>query len=84
MGWVMMSERELNHIEVLAQIDDGKLTVAAGAHLLNLTERQIYRLLKAYRTQGASSLRHKARGRTPNNHIPRPRVFRGQTYCGKK
>ena len=26
MGWVMMSERELNRIEVLAQIDDGRLT----------------------------------------------------------
>ncbi|TDI64885.1 MAG: helix-turn-helix domain-containing protein [Alphaproteobacteria bacterium] len=71
MGWVMMSERELNRIEVLVQIDDNRLTVAAGAHLLNLTARQIYRLLRAYRTQGASSLRHKARGRTPNNHIHR-------------
>ena len=28
MGWVMMSERELNRIEILAQVDDGRLTVA--------------------------------------------------------
>tara|TARA_R110002094_G_scaffold174967_1_gene155588 strand:- start:506 stop:637 length:132 start_codon:yes stop_codon:yes gene_type:complete len=26
MGWVMMSERELNRIEVLAQVDDGRLS----------------------------------------------------------
>lgn len=24
MGWVMMSERELNRVEVLAQVDDGQ------------------------------------------------------------
>jgi hypothetical protein len=27
MGWVLMSERDLNRLEVLAQIDDGRLSV---------------------------------------------------------
>ena len=27
MGWVMMSERELNRVEVLAQVDDGRLSI---------------------------------------------------------
>jgi hypothetical protein len=36
MGWVMMSERELNRIEVLAQVDDGRLTVENAANLLHL------------------------------------------------
>jgi hypothetical protein len=27
MGWVVMSERELNRVEVLSQVDDGRLTV---------------------------------------------------------
>jgi len=31
MGWVMMSERELNRIEILAQINDGRLSVMDGA-----------------------------------------------------
>lgn len=69
MGWVTMSERELNRIEVLAQIDDGKLTVTAGANLLGLSRRQVYRLLKTFRTKGAAAIRHKSRGRKPNNHI---------------
>jgi hypothetical protein len=30
MGWVVMSERELRRIEVLAQVDDGWLSVEAG------------------------------------------------------
>ncbi|MDE4063958.1 hypothetical protein [Phaeobacter gallaeciensis] len=40
MGWVMMSERDLNRVEVLAQVDDGRLTVDNAANLLNLTRRQ--------------------------------------------
>ncbi len=31
MGWVTMSERELNRIEVLAQVNDGRLSVMDGA-----------------------------------------------------
>ncbi len=69
MGWVMMSERELNRIEVLAQIDDGRLSVQSGANMLDITKRQMFRLLKRYRTEGAPAIRHKARGKTPNNQI---------------
>ena len=34
MGWVVMSERELNRVEVLAQVDDGRLTVDNAANML--------------------------------------------------
>lgn len=27
MGWVIMSERALNRVDVLAQVDDGRLSV---------------------------------------------------------
>ena len=69
MGWVMMSERELNRIEVLAQVDDGRLSVQNGANMLDITKRQMFRLLKRYRTDGAAAIRHKARGKAPNNKI---------------
>ncbi|WP_306007289.1 ISNCY family transposase [Aquicoccus porphyridii] len=69
MGWVMMSERELNRVEVLAQVDDGRLTVDNAANLLDLTRRQVFRLLKRYRQDGAAAIRHKARGKSPNNQI---------------
>ena len=55
MGWVMMSERELNRIEVLAQVDDRRLSVENGATMLDITKRQMFRLLKRYRTEGCSS-----------------------------
>src|SRR6056297_3459399 len=69
MGWVMMSERELNRVEVLAQVDDGRLSVDNAANMLSLTGRQIFRLLKRYRQDGASAIRHKSRGRAPNNQF---------------
>ncbi len=69
MGWVIMSERELNRVEVLAQVDDGRLSVDNAANLLELTRRQVFRLLKRYRQDGAAAIRHKARGKPPNNRI---------------
>ena len=36
MGWVGMSERELNRAEVLAQADDGRLSVNNAANMLAL------------------------------------------------
>lgn len=64
-----MSERELSRVEVLAQVDDDRLSIDNAAHMLALTRRQIFRLLKRYRQIGASAIRHKARGKPPNNRI---------------
>jgi len=47
MGWVMMSERELNRVEVLAQVDDDRLTVNNAAHMLGLTRRQNLQAIEA-------------------------------------
>ena len=69
MGWVVMSGRELNRVEVLAQVDDGRLSVDNAAYMLCLTRRQVFWLLKRYRQDGAAENRHKARGKPPNNRI---------------
>jgi hypothetical protein len=34
MGWVTMSERELRRVEVLAQLDDGRIDASSAAHVL--------------------------------------------------
>jgi len=54
-----MSESELNRVEVLAQVDDGRLSVDNAANMLELTRRQIFRLLESCRQNGASAIRHK-------------------------
>ena len=69
MGWVLMSERELNRIEVLSQLSQGRMTATTAANVLGLSRRQVHRLLKKFQTDGPAAIRHKARGRASNNRI---------------
>lgn len=57
MGWILMSERELNRIEILSQIQDGKISMPNAARLLNLTKRQVYRLMHRFINEGPSGLK---------------------------
>jgi len=41
MGWVIMSERELNRVEVLSRVVDGRRTVAEAASILGMSKRQV-------------------------------------------
>jgi len=69
MGWVMMSERELNRIEVLSQVLQGRMSAVSAADVLDLSRRQVHRLLKRFGADGAAAIRHQARGRASNNRI---------------
>ena len=68
-GLVTMSEHELNRIEVLSEVTQGRMTVVMAAHVLGLSRRQAQRLIKVFRSDGAAAIRHKARGRRSNNQI---------------
>ncbi|MBY2939613.1 ISNCY family transposase [Rhizobium leguminosarum bv. viciae] len=69
MGLIAMSERDLQRIEVLSKVVDGRATLVSAARVLGLSERQVRRLLERIRTTGAASIRHKAIGRPSNNRI---------------
>lgn len=69
MGWVLMSERELNRVEVLGQVNQGRMTVTNAANVLGLSRRQVHRLLKTFQIDGPAAIRHRARGRASNNRI---------------
>jgi transposase len=69
MGWVTMSERDPQRIEVLTDVLAGRQTVAAAATVLAVSERQLYRLLAKYEDGGGSVLIHRARGRTSNRTL---------------
>ena len=68
-GLMIMSEHELNRIEVLSEVTQGRMTVVMAAHVLGLSRRQAQRLIKTFRSDGAAAIRHKARGRRSNNQI---------------
>ena len=69
MGLVLTSERELQRIEVVAQVLDGSLRSATAASLLGRSQRQVQRLLGKIRDEGAMAVRHKLRGRPSNNRV---------------
>ena len=66
MAVLSMSDGELRRLEVLRDVDRGGLPVGAAAQLLGRSERQVWRLLKAFRAEGASGLISKKRGRPSN------------------
>ncbi|MGO6791445.1 helix-turn-helix domain-containing protein, partial [Rhizobium ruizarguesonis] len=63
MGLIAMSERDLQRIEILSKVIAGHMTMVSAAHVLDLSERQVRRLLERINTGGAASIRHKAIGR---------------------
>lgn len=69
MGLIAMSERDLQRIEILSKVVASRMTMVSAAHVLDLSERQVRRLLEQIRTGGAASIRHKAIGRPSNNRI---------------
>jgi hypothetical protein len=66
----LMSDGELTRLEVLRDLDQRRLTTAAAAQLLRLERRQVFRLLKAYRSEGPAGLISKRRGRSSNRRKP--------------
>jgi len=49
-----MSEKEINRVELLALLNEGKLSQVRGVQQLGLSARQVRRLLRAYREGGAA------------------------------
>jgi transposase len=70
MGVVLMSKRELNRIDILARLESGRLTPAAASELLQVSERQVYRLRRRFRDGGAAGIADRRRGRPSNNRLP--------------
>lgn len=67
-----MNPRERARLRVLKAMFDGQVQADEAAVVLRLSERQVWRLLAAYRKQGLAALRHGNRGRQPGNATPEP------------
>lgn len=67
---VSMSQREFNRLDVLLRVQSGGLRVADACVLLDLRRRQIFRLLRGLKEDGAASLLSKRRGKPSNNRLP--------------
>lgn len=65
-----MSSKELNRLEAIRQLDEGRLTRAQVGDLVGLSVRQVQRLFNAYREHGPSALVSKKRGKPSNRRYP--------------
>jgi transposase len=65
-----MSAKELNRLEVMQRLSEKRMSQKEAGWILDLSTRQIKRLLNAYRRKGAAGLVSKHRGRKGNNRLP--------------
>lgn len=63
---ITMSQKELNRLEAVQKIKDGRLSVVQAAESLGLSRSQMHRLLQAYERDGAPGLVSRKRGQPSN------------------
>src|SRR3978361_1080657 len=72
--WVMtvlsMSKQEFNRLDVLLRVQSGRLRVVDAWALMGLHRRQVFRLLRGLKQDGAASLPSKRRGKPSNHRLP--------------
>jgi hypothetical protein len=67
MAVLSMSKQEFIRLDVLLRVQSGRLRVEDACALIGLRRRQVFRLLRGLKQEGATSLLSKRRGK-PGNH----------------
>jgi hypothetical protein len=70
MAVLLMSKQEFSRLDVLLRVQSGRLRVEDGCVLIGLRRRQVFRLLRGLKQQGAPSLLSKRRGKPGNHRLP--------------
>jgi transposase len=66
---VTLTMNEIKRVYAIQQIEEGKFTGPQAAQYLDLSLRQVRRLVARYRKQGATGLIHGNRGRPAHNRV---------------
>ena len=69
MDLITMSKEELHRLEVMKQLEEKRIHQRAAAEELGIGIRQVKRLWRAYRRQGASGLASRQRGRRGHHQM---------------
>ena len=65
-----MSKQEFSRLDVLLRVQSGRLRVGDACVLIGLRRRQVFRLLRGLKQNGAASLLSKHRGKPSNHRLP--------------
>lgn len=68
--YISMSQKELDKFEIIKKSLSKHITVQEATKLVEISERQIYRLRAKVKQQGAQGLIHGNRGRASNRKMP--------------
>lgn len=68
-GVITMSMQEIDRLKIIQGIIDGNLKPIQAAQRLQLTTRQVRRLVSQYRTEGTTGLTSKRRGHRSNRQL---------------
>ena len=84
---VTLNQREQTRLQVLNTVLEYQLPTAQAAEVLGISERQVRRVLAAYRREGAAALVHGNRGRQPRNAVNEDVatavvILAGEKYAG--
>jgi transposase len=67
MKGLMLNQKEQARLETLNRVLEGQLRMDEAAVILGVSERHAWRMLAAYRREGAAAVAHGNRGRRPAN-----------------
>jgi Winged helix-turn helix len=70
MAVLSMSKQEFSRLDVLLRVQSGRLRIADACTLIGLQRRQVFRLLRNLKQDGATSLLSKRRGKPSNHRLP--------------
>ena len=81
---IMVSQKELRQLHVICKVLDKQIKQIEAADILQLTDRQIRRLVKRVRLKGNAGITHTSRGKPSSRAIPRKIKDRAiKLYKGK-
>ena len=64
-----MSERELGRLKIIEDVEAQRLSVVQAADLAGVSRRQMTRLVRAFRANGAAGLISRKRGKPSNRKL---------------
>jgi len=70
-GILTMSQKEADRIKIITKIESKEITVKEASEILEISQRQLYRVLKRNKEEGTKGIIHKLRGRSSNRGYPK-------------
>ncbi|NGX27739.1 MAG: hypothetical protein K940chlam6_01677, partial [Chlamydiae bacterium] len=67
---ITMSHKELSRLDVMQKLGSHSMRQSQAADILRISTRQVKRLWKAYKAQGAEGLISRKRGSKSNHQLP--------------